>query len=75
VGERPRLDEGRLCVYAAEGWLPRHWQERPGEQFTIDAPQTLEAAVDGEPTDLEPPVEVAIEPGALRVLLPRAPVG
>jgi diacylglycerol kinase family enzyme len=73
VGERPRLDEGRLHVYAAEGWLPRHWQERSGERFTIDAPGTLEAAVDGEPTHLEPPVEVAIEPRALRVLLP--PVG
>lgn len=73
VGERPRLDEGRLHVYAAEGWLPRHWQERDGEQFTIDAPGTLEAAIDGEPTHLEPPVEVAIEPQALRVLLP--PVG
>jgi diacylglycerol kinase family enzyme len=75
VGERPRLDEGRLHVYAAEGWLPRHWHERRGERFTIEAPQTLEAAVDGEPTHLEPPVEVAIEQRALRVLLPRAPVG
>lgn len=75
VGERPRLDEGRLHVYAAEGWLPRHWQERRGERFTIEAPQNLEAAVDGEPTHLEPAVEVAIEPRALRVLLPRAPVG
>jgi diacylglycerol kinase family enzyme len=70
VGERPRLDEGRLHVYAAEGWLPRHWQERDGERFRIDAPGTLEAAVDGEPTHLETPFEVTIEPGALRVLLP-----
>ena len=75
VGERPRLDEGLLHVYAAEGWLPRDWQERDGERFTIDAPATLEAAVDGEPTHLEPPVELAIEPRALRVLLPRAPLG
>jgi diacylglycerol kinase family enzyme len=75
VGERPRLDEGRLHVYAAEGWLPRHWRERDGERFTIDAPRELEAAVDGEPTHLEPPFEVAIEPGALRVLQPRAPMG
>ena len=75
VGERPRLDEGRLYVYAAEGWLPRHWHERRGERFTIEAPQTLEAAVDGEPTHLDPPVEVGIEQHALRVLLPRAPVG
>jgi diacylglycerol kinase family enzyme len=75
IGERTRLDEGRLYAYAAEGWLPRHWQERSGERFTIDAPGTIEAAVDGEPTHLEPPVELAIEPGALRVLLPRAPLG
>jgi diacylglycerol kinase family enzyme len=75
VGERPRLDEGRLYAYAAEGWLPRHWRERSAASFTIEAPGTLEAAIDGEPTHLEPPVELAIEPGALRVLLPRAPVG
>lgn len=75
IGERPRLDEGRLYAYAAEGWLLRHWDERSGERFTIEAPGTLEAAIDGEPDRLEPPVEVAIEPGALRVLLPRAPLG
>jgi diacylglycerol kinase family enzyme len=75
VGERPRLDEGRLHVYAAAGWLPRTWNERAGERFTIDAPGALEAAVDGEPTHLEPPVEVSIEPRALRTLVPRAPLG
>lgn len=75
VGERSRLDEGRLHVYAAEGWLPRNWQERTGERFTIDWARTLEAAVDGEPARFEPPVELAIEPRALRVLLPRAPLG
>jgi diacylglycerol kinase family enzyme len=74
IGERPRLDEGRLHAYAADGWLPRDWDERSGERFTIDAPGTLEAAIDGEPAHLEPPVEVTIEPGALRVLLPRAPL-
>ncbi|HEY6836576.1 MAG TPA: diacylglycerol kinase family protein [Gaiellaceae bacterium] len=74
VGERQRLDGGRLHAYAAEGWLPRHWRERSGERFSIDAPATLEAAIDGEPTHLEPPIELSVEPGALRVLLPRAPV-
>jgi diacylglycerol kinase family enzyme len=72
VGERPRLDEGRLYAYAAEGWLPRHWRDRSATSFRIEAPGTLEAAVDGEPTHLEPPFEVAIEPRALRVLLPPA---
>jgi len=70
IGERRRLDTGRLHLYAAAGWLPRHWRERSGEQFTIDAPGPLAAAVDGEPAVLEPPLELAIEPLALRVLLP-----
>jgi diacylglycerol kinase family enzyme len=73
VGERPSLDEGRLHVYAANGWLPRHWQERAGERFTMEAPKPLEAAVDGEPVVLESPLELRIEPRALRVLLPRPP--
>jgi diacylglycerol kinase family enzyme len=74
IGERTRLDEGRLCVYAAKGWLPSSWDERSGERFKIDAPAgKLEAAVDGEPEELETPLELSIEPRALRVLLPRAP--
>jgi hypothetical protein len=74
VGARTRLDEGRLYVYTATGWLPSAWEERSGERFTIDAPGgRLEAAVDGEPAQLETPLELSIEPGALRVLVPRAP--
>jgi len=73
IGERERLDEGRLHVYAARGWLPREWDERAGERFRIDAPGPLKVAIDGEPVVLEPPLELEIEPRALRVLLPRAP--
>ena len=74
IGERKRLDEGRLYLYAAKGWLPGSWDERSGERFTIDAPAgKLEAAVDGEPEELETPLELSIEPGALRVLVPRTP--
>jgi diacylglycerol kinase family enzyme len=74
IGERERLDEGRLHLYAAKGWLPSAWDERSGERFTIDArPGKLEAAVDGEPLELETPFELSVEPGALRVLVPRAP--
>jgi diacylglycerol kinase family enzyme len=74
IGERRRLDEGRLYLYAAKGWLPGSWDERSGERFTIDARAgKLEAAVDGEPEELETPLELSIEPGALRVLVPRAP--
>ena len=74
IGERERLDEGRLHLYAAKGWLPSAWDERSGERFTIDArPGKLQAAVDGEPVELETPLELSVEPGALRVLVPRAP--
>jgi diacylglycerol kinase family enzyme len=74
LGARDRLDEGRLHVYSAEGWLPSAWSERSGPRFTIEAPSgRLEAAVDGEPAVLETPLELSIEPKTLRVLVPRAP--
>ena len=76
IGERDRLDEGRLHLYAAKGVLPRAWEERSGERFEIDAPGgKLQAAVDGEPVELDTPLELRIEPAALRVLVPRAPRG
>jgi len=74
IGERERLDEGRLHLYAAKGWLPSAWDERSADRFTIDAQAgKLQAAVDGEPVELETPLELAIEAGALRVLVPRTP--
>ena len=72
VGERERIDEGRLHLYIAHGWLPRSWDEQSGETFTIDARAgRLHAAVDGEPEELETPLEFRIESTALRVLLPK----
>jgi diacylglycerol kinase family enzyme len=70
LGARSRLDEGKLHVYVAEDWFPRTWDERVGERFTIERAGGLRAAVDGEPLKLESPVELTIEPRALRVLLP-----
>jgi diacylglycerol kinase family enzyme len=71
LGERDRLDEGALHLYVARGWLPGTWAEETGTQFTIDARAgRLQAAVDGEPEELETPLEFEIEPGALRVLRP-----
>jgi diacylglycerol kinase family enzyme len=72
IGERERLDEGRLYLYAATGVLPRTWDERSGERFELDVPGgKVSAAIDGEPVELETPLELAVEPGALRVQLPR----
>jgi diacylglycerol kinase family enzyme len=71
IGERERLDEGLLHVYLARGWRPSTWEEQTYERLTIDADQPrLRAAVDGEPTALETPLEFSIEPRALRVLVP-----
>jgi hypothetical protein len=49
-------------------------EERSGERFELDAPGgRLVSALDGEPVVLETPLELGIEPRALRVLVPRAP--
>jgi len=74
VGERERVDEGRLHFYALCGVLRSSWEERSGTQLMVDAAASpLHAAVDGEPDTLETPIEFRVEPGALRVLLPRGP--
>jgi diacylglycerol kinase family enzyme len=64
LGERDRLDEGKLHLYVPG-------DERSGERFVVDAAAgRLEAAVDGEPDVLSTPIEFRIEPRALRVLIP-----
>jgi hypothetical protein len=74
LGERERLDEGRLHLYAPRGWFRSSWEERGAERFAIDArDHRLRAAVDGEPDVLETPIEFRVEPRALRVLVPRGP--
>ena len=70
-GERERLDEGKLHLYAGTGVLRSTWTERSAEQLKIDAGAgRLQAAVDGEPEVLETPLELRSDPLALRVLLP-----
>jgi diacylglycerol kinase family enzyme len=72
LGERERLDEGRLHLYAAEGVLPRNWEERADESFRVDARAGwVRAAVDGEAERLQTPLDFKIEPRALRVLVPK----
>src|SRR5919198_5207654 len=71
LGERPRLDEGILHLSVARGLLPRSWEERRAPRFRIDAGgSTLDAAIDGEPVRLQTPLELRVEPRALRLLLP-----
>jgi len=70
LGERERLDEGALHAYFAAGSLPNAWEERVAPSFRVEASGRLRAAVDGEPVELVSPVELRVEPLALRVLLP-----
>ena len=73
LGARESLDEGRLHVYVPHGFRRVTWDEQSRTELEIDAPQhRVEAAVDGEPTVFETPLRFRIEPGALRLLTPRA---
>jgi diacylglycerol kinase family enzyme len=73
LGERPRLDEGCLYLYRADGLLPRHWDGPAAvRELTIDASRLpVPAAIDGEPVALDFPLLVRIEPQALRLLVPQ----
>lgn len=74
LGERDRLDEGRLHLYLATGWRFSEWEERAATSLTMDvAGHRIKAAVDGEPFAFETPLEFSIAPLALRVLVPPAP--
>jgi diacylglycerol kinase family enzyme len=71
LGERERLDEGRLHLYLASGWRFSDWDERACTTLTLDAARhRIKAAVDGEPMAFETPLEFSIDPLALRVLVP-----
>jgi len=70
LGARGQLDGGSLHAYVAHDWLPRTWDDRRGDSFTVEGVGGLRAAVDGEPVDLGSRAELRIEPGALRILVP-----
>jgi diacylglycerol kinase family enzyme len=74
LGERERIDEGLLHLYVPHGFRRITWDQRSCTELEIGSPlPRVRAAVDGEPAELETPLRFRIEPGALRLLLPRAP--
>ena len=74
LGERERLDEGKLHLYIPHGFRRITWEERACTELEVGAPQPrLRTAVDGEPVELDTPVRFRIEPLALRVLVPPPP--
>ena len=70
LGERQRLDGGVLALYAARGFRRLHWTERTAPRFRIESRRPMHAAVDGEPALLTSPLELRVDPGALRLLVP-----
>ena len=73
IGQRERIDEGRLHLYLAHGLLPSAWEERSCTELSLEARTGhLRAAIDGEPEMLETPIGFRVEPRALRVLLPES---
>jgi diacylglycerol kinase family enzyme len=71
LGERARLDEGTLQLWAAPGLLPTSWEERVAAEFVAELPaRRVRAAIDGEPFELETPLRFESQPQALRLLLP-----
>jgi diacylglycerol kinase family enzyme len=74
LGERERLDEGVLHLWAAPGVMPTAWDERVAPSFRIELGRPrVQAAIDGEPATLDAPVELESLSGALRVLVPERP--
>lgn len=74
LGARERLDEGQLHLYVTAGLFRPEWRDVVAERSLISARASrLRAAVDGEPAIFTPPIELRIQPGALRVLVPRRP--
>lgn len=71
LGERERLDDGLLAIYAARGLRRLEWTERRAESVLVEsARRHIRVAVDGEPEILESPLELRIDAGALRLLVP-----
>jgi len=70
LGARPNLTEGCLHLYSAGGLLPTDWDERVGQVFELDGRSVLQAAIDGEPVELQLPLVCRLEAEALRVLVP-----
>jgi diacylglycerol kinase family enzyme len=69
-GSRDRLDGGTLSAYLLERapWLRLHHDNRAGTSFEVRArAPRVQAAIDGEPVELDSPLQFELEPSALRV--------
>lgn len=67
-------DATRFMMLELTGQVQRFpgWQEWTARDFMVDSGEPVEVGVDGEALTLEPPVRFRIQPGALRVWLPKS---
>jgi diacylglycerol kinase family enzyme len=79
-GTRPRIDDGLLgitVVSAPTGRgergrrAQRPWREWTAPAFEVDSDHPVPAGIDGEATQLQPPLRFRIRPGVLRVRISR----
>jgi diacylglycerol kinase family enzyme len=72
AGTRPSLTSGRLGILVLDRPDARSAGREPGRAWTatslkLDAPGPVYAGIDGEPVELNPPLEFSVLPAALRV--------
>jgi diacylglycerol kinase family enzyme len=72
TGTRPSLTSGRLGILVLDRPDAGAHGHGPGRAWTatsveVGAPEPVHAGVDGESAELQPPLEVVIQPAALRV--------
>jgi diacylglycerol kinase family enzyme len=68
-GTRPRIDDALLgvTVVGAPGPRRRLWREWSTPSFEVRSEWPVPAGIDGEATQLDPPLRFRIHPGTLRV--------
>jgi diacylglycerol kinase family enzyme len=72
-GTRPRIDDGLLGVTVIG--VPHGWREWSTREFEVRGERPVPAGVDGEATELLPPLHFRILPGVLRVRIARSHPG
>jgi len=77
-GSRPSLVDGCLgvvAIVAEDGSGPPQVLSWTTEEFVVSSGELISAGIDGEASDLQPPLSFSIEPLALRVRMSRDALG
>jgi hypothetical protein len=72
-GTRPRIDDGLLGITVVG--VPHGWREWSTPEFEVRGDGRVPAGIDGEATELVPPLRFHIHPAALRVRIARTHPG